>query len=436
MEHFDLAVVGAGTAGAAMAWRGARVGMRVVCLERGPLASAGARWVNGVPGWAFDAAGLARPEGAELRGEGGAFHLVAGWGPGRLVLREHGVLDVDMPLLVARLQGLAREAGAELRGDVRVDGLEAAGLATSAGPLRAAVVVDASGLHGAQLLGQPRVAPRFLCVAAQELRRVVDLPAARAFLARHAVPPGETLCFTGVAGGYSILNLRVEDDLVSLLTGSLPALGHPSGVALLRRFVAEQPWIGERLQGGSRAIPVRRPLDRLADGPVALLGDAGCQVFSAHGSGIGVGLVAARLLADTLAGGGTPWDYAVAWQRRWGGLIASYELFRQLSEQLSPDDLRQLMAAGLLDPELTAAGLTQRPVRVPPRKLPGLAAGLLRAPALGRRFAPTLARMGVARLLYARYPRDPGALPAWSRTVARVFGERPDAVRGADRHPR
>lgn len=63
----DLAIVGAGTAGAAVAALGARAGLDVVCLERRALGDAGARWVNGVPAWCFQAAGLDLPADEELR---------------------------------------------------------------------------------------------------------------------------------------------------------------------------------------------------------------------------------------------------------------------------------------------------------------------------------------------------------------------------------
>ena len=62
----------------------------------------------------------------------------------------------------------------------------------------------------------------------------------------HEVGEDETLCFSGVAGGYSILNVRFAHGEVSLLTGSIPADGHVSGLELLRSFVAE-PMRYERL---------------------------------------------------------------------------------------------------------------------------------------------------------------------------------------------
>ena len=166
-------------------------------------------------------------------------------------------------------------------------------LDTSAGPLRARWIVDASGLAGARLLDQPRVAPRRPVRGRAGGPRGHRSRAAAASSSRaQGVPPGEVLGLVGVAGGYSVLNVRLHHGgaTIGILTGSIPSLGFPSGKAILDEFVAQHPWVGPRVFGGSGAIPLRRAHDRLADDRVALLGDAGCQVFPAHGSGIGAGL--------------------------------------------------------------------------------------------------------------------------------------------------
>lgn len=359
-EKRDVVVVGAGTAGAATALACAARGLSVLVLERGPLDRAGARWVNGVPGWAFDEAAIARPTGDELHGSGQAFHLVAGWGPRRVVLRGHDVLDVDMRHLVARLQRLAGDAGAELRGGVRVQRLEDGVLHTSEGDVHARWFVDASGLAGARLLSRAALARADLCAAAQEVRKIADDDGARAFLARNGVREGEALCFAGIAGGYSIVNVTVRRDTVGILTGSVPADGHPSGQRLLDDFVAREPWIGARLFGGTRAVPLRRPYSQLAQGPVALVGDAACQVFSAHGSGIGAGMVAGRMLGESLARGRGVEGYARDWWRRYGAQYVFYDLFRRFSQLLSPRDMERLMSIGVLSEGRLLAGLEQR----------------------------------------------------------------------------
>ncbi len=421
----DVVVIGAGTAGAAAAHHCARRGLDTLVLERGDLDSAGARWVNGVARGAFAEAGIEPPTGEELRGEGEPMQLVAGW-DGPMMTVEHDVLEVDMRLLAARLRGLATGSGAELRGGVTVRGWEdrAAGrLATSTGAIATRWVVDASGLRSAGLIDRPDIPPEHLCVAAQAVFDCADAAAAEAWFASRGSRFGPALVFAGVAGGFSIVNVRCDGREVSVLTGSIAGSPHPSGSELLRDFVGAHAWIGAERFGGARAIPLRRPVDVLGDDRTALLGDAASQVFSAHGSGIGPGLVAARVLADALADGVGPRGYGVRWMRTHGGLFAAYDLFRRYSEKLTPDDLAALVDAGLMDPATSRAALEQRLPPVSLRIAVGKARGALRAPRHAIGFLPLLPAMQRARRLYARYPEDPDDVPAWASRVARLFGE-------------
>lgn len=413
-----VVVVGLGTAGAAVAARCARRGLQVVGLERGPLEEGGACWINGVPAWAFDEAGIPRPRPPELRGGSVLFHLRPGWDLRGVTVSS--VLEVDMAHLSQRLRADALVHGAELRGGVRVLGRTEQGVETDAGRVEADVVVDASGYAGARLLDQPRLERADLCAAAQQVHHLVDRPAAEAFFRMHGAAPGEAVCFTGVAGGYSICNVRFQRDEVSLLTGTLPALGHPAGQAVLDAFVRAHPWIGDRVSGGARAIPLRRAWEAVGWGAVALVGDAGCQVFAAHGSGIAQELLAAELLARTLAEGGTPWDYNVAWQRRFGGLLAASDRFRRLSQTLRVEDIAALMRAGVLSPPLMEDTLLQRPVRPPWSGLLRAGRGLLGHPRLGRILLPVLVSMRRLERHYTRYPADPLELPAWTRQLQRL----------------
>jgi flavin-dependent dehydrogenase len=417
VSYYDVIVVGAGTSGAALAGMLAERGMRVLCVEKRPLADAGARWINGVPRASFADAGIPLPPVDESDGKPAVFHLVAGGG--RVLVPTHDVIEVDMRKLVARLQSRALAAGAEFRDDTRVLGRDDDRLETSAGSFRARFIVDASGMTGARLLDQPRVHRDDVCAAAQEVREVVDRNAALEYFGKHGVREGEVLGFVGVAGGYSVLNVRLHHGgaTLGILTGSIPSLGFPSGKAILDDFVRRHAWVGVRVFGGSGPIPLRRAHDRLASDRVALLGDAGCQVFPAHGSGIGAGMVAARMLADTLAGGGTLRDYEVAWQRKHGGVFAFFDVFRRWNQTVSEETIGRAMNGGLIDAETLRAGIDQALPRPSLRTVATKARGLIAQPVL----AKVAARSIAVRALYASYPRRADRVATWARQVDRIM---------------
>jgi len=431
--HVDVAVLGAGTAGAATALHCARRGMRVLLIDKQQRDACGARWVNGVNVRQFAEADIALPVGDECISDPVNFHLIAQYGPSRVVVPGdvHGIMDVDMRLLVQRLQDDAEAQGVVFLDGVDVtssdDELRRGEVRIGDDTYRAKVVVDASGLAGRHLLQGPRVPREHICVASQAVFDVKDHNKADAFFERNGVPVGEVCCFSGVEGGYSIINVRKDDDHIAILTGSIPALGLQPGGKMLDDFVAEHDDIfGERLFGGTRAIPLRRPRDVMGDGRVAAVGDAACQVFSAHGSGIAQGMIAGRVLAEVLSGGGTPADYSRAFLRRHGGLLAAYDLFRRLSSTFSPDDLRLLMQSGLFDAHAAGSGMAQV---WPQGSLDMAFSKLLALPKARRmlpRLAPVAAKMGLVAALYANVPDDDDGLVEFSKRVARVFGEAPD----------
>jgi flavin-dependent dehydrogenase len=452
-ERFDVVIVGAGTAGAAAARQFARRGARVALVDGRRLDEAGARWVNGVPPWMFDEAGVDRPETPELRGAGGPFTLLGTGGTRALSITPAPVWGVDMRLLVQRLQSDARGAGAMLIDQARVGRLHLASgrpieleVTPGAGPrrtLRADLFVDASGMGGVlrrqvPVLARDCRAPGrvHICSAAQAVCGIRDVRASDAFLERHQAKPGEILCRPGVSGGYSIGNVCVDvhpdgSRSVDLLTGAIATEAYRSGPAILADLRARHAWIGEKRFGGAGAIPLRRPYDRLAAPGIALLGNAACQVFSAHGSGIGIGMVAARMLANAATlypdpgGPRAMWSYQAGFHRRWGGLLGAYDLFRRFTQSLEGEAVGALLAAGLVTEAGYRAGLDQRLPPLNPAELAATLRGVATAPRLASRVLPTLTRMAPAVALYGRYPERPSerALGVWSRAAARLFGD-------------
>lgn len=422
LRKTQVCVLGGGTAGSAVARFASEAGLDVVCVDQRPRDRAGARWVNGIPNWTWDEVGLEKPLEPELRGNSQRFHLVAGMDGPRISVEGHQSQEVDMRLLAERLRSGAEAAGAEFLFDTTVNNVADGVVSCGALTIESEFIVDASGLGGCNLLENEKVKKADICAAAQEVRGC-DSVEGLEFFAKNGARDHEALCFSGVAGGFSILNVHLRGDLINILTGSVPGDGHPSGRKMLDNFVASRPWIGARQFGGSAAIPIRRPFDTLARGRVAAVGDAACQVFPAHGSGITPQLLAAKMLATHIAGGEGLEGYEREYQRTWGGLSASYDVFRKFSQHLALEDLAGLMEAGIMTPETSRTAIEQRLPEVPaPSQIKDYARGLAQQPALAAQLLKVAGAMLAVRQLYRVYP-DAGPLRTmWSRSVARLVG--------------
>lgn len=425
IRKVDVAIVGAGSAGAAAAAQCAHRGMVVALLDARPMDRAGACWANLIPRWFFEEAGIPAPQSPELQARPAVHHLLAGHGPQGLQMRGDLFFDVDMRLLTRRLQQAAHHAGAMLHGEVRVTGWDGRLLQTSGQTLEPRWVVDASGLHGVRLLGQPPPGPRSICDARQQIHRVARRAEAISFLAARGVAERQVLNLGGLYGGFSTVTVRLDGEHLGLLVGTVPGDGHPPAAEILAGFIQRHRWIGERIYGGGRQIPIRRPYDVLARGRVALLGDAASQVFPPHGSGVGFGLVAARMLADALDEERGVEGYAADFQRRHGGNLAAHDLFRRFQQDLPRHHLGHLMAAGLMTEQALLRALIQRSPRPGARDLARLLWGSRRAPELAAQLSRLVIRMGLVKAYYQLYPARESQVASWAARLERL-GLRPD----------
>lgn len=447
-EQVDVVVVGAGTAGLNAAYQLARVGCSVVVLERRSAGKGGARWCNGIVDWQFERAGLDPPTAPELRvPAGGPVHLVSPSGCHRFTLAEGPVGEADMRLLGDRLQALATEAGAQIRWDVTDLQLQLTGdrptsltAATPDGLLRieARLFVDAAGRTGvlrrqipALAADCPDVGPEDLCSAQQLIIRIDDRDGALRYLDEQGAAPDDTVLQLGIAGGYSTTNIKVEASLedVSVLAGSIPALGHANGADLIKQVRADHPWMGETVFGGGALIPLRRVYDRFTAPGIALVGDAACQVMPGHGSGIGLGLIAGTVLAEAVGGAEDPgggdelWRYQASYLREFGGIFGAYDAVRRMSVKLGSEGIEELFATGIFSPGLVLPGLDQRLGLLSPAETASAARALAGRPRLAKVVVPALAAMAAAPALFRTYPRTPTArgLATWSASSRRLL---------------
>ncbi len=457
-KRVDVVVVGAGTAGANAAYQLARRGLAVVLLERRAADRAGAQWHNGVLDWQFARAGLAPPEGPERADAGRVTHLFGPDGAHGVTVQNSPVVRADMHLLGVRLRTLAAEAGVELVDHVaslefdeqrgRIIAVEmTTDAATGNKPrnatrLEAALFVDASGRRGVlrrQVAALARWCPEVrgneLCSATDHHLRVDDPDGAKRFLERHGANPGEAVTMVGLEGGFSTRAITVSENLdeASVLVGCLANGHYSSGPRMMGATRVAEPWLGASISGGSGVIPLRRPYARFTAPGVALVGDAACQVFPAHGSGIGMGLIAGRMLADAVATQSDPgdgqvlWNYQASFQHEHGGALAAFDAFRRMSTALGGEGVGRMIRAGLLTEDMTRGGLDQQWQTPPPSQLPAMARKLAAVPGVAMTMLPSLARGQLLQRMGARHPEvaDVRGLERWDGAMRRMLGPLP-----------
>jgi len=309
--------------------------------------------------------------------------------------------------------------------------------------LQAPLFVDASGVAQALLRRVPALAVdcpvpgrREYCSALAASCSIASAGGALSFLERRSAHPGEAVNWFGVEGGYSTVLLQVDTRLAHAHVVIGVTAGRPYRTATevfddLRR---REPWLGPRTSSGVRAIPLRRPYERLAAPGLALVGDCGNMVYSAHASGVGMGLVAARALADTAGGASDPgslaatWAYSAAFHRSVGARLGGMDVLRRLFRSLTGAESDRLLGAGFLAPDATRTGLALSEPVPSLRDAAWIARAFVRAPALGAKVARAAVRIPAVMALHKRYPATPDrrALVPWSTAMARIAGVMPD----------
>ncbi len=452
-HEFDAVVVGAGSSGTSAAFHLAGAGFKTALLEAGSLKNAGARWINAVPPWMFDQAGFERPEPPELHAKDFPISMRDSLGNERLRIPINPTWELDMRLLVKRLQGLARESGVIFFEHVHAGKFVCENerptilKATRKSPkgsttkmeFRAKLFVDATGLPGVLRAAAPSLANicppasvSDLCAAAQFVYRISDPDGAQRYLEKTDSPSGASINYFSIDGGFSTLMVKtnLEKNEISVLGGTTAEKGRKTGRVVVEDFVKANSWIGKSLFGGQALIPIRRPYDRFAAPGIALVGDAACQVFPAHGSGTGSGMIAGKMLADAAKGQDDPgsleatWNYQAKFMREIGAVHAAYDVFRKTTQKLTSAEMDRMVSASLLLPGASRNTLDQKIPKLEMRDQLPLMRAISREPLIVARFIPSLAKMQAVHALYKKYPLRPDErfLWLWTKAAATLFG--------------
>jgi flavin-dependent dehydrogenase len=408
--HVDVAVVGAGIAGAHVAQLLAHAGIKTALIDQKPLEKSGPAWINAVSPWFFKEAALAEPSGSEIFDLNNRFIMREPSKAFRLVIEDLNVYDLHMGHLGQRLKKrfLEKKSALFIRGEActaefdahrRLKTIHVKSETSSYLSVHAELFIDASGnrafLRKAHPHAQslwPAIAPHDMCTAAQMTFAINDRHGAESFLEKNKILPHDVIADVGFAGGYSLLRVQVDRnfDTLSLLAGIRSDKNLPSALSIAQSFQKEHPWLGKAIISGQGAIPLNAPYYRLASPGLALLGDSASQVYAAHGSGIGMGLVAARMLADAIIESQSQGRdiglhkslsaYERNFHQKYYRRLYFAEHFRRFSQDLSPKETRSLLESGLLNAEMSRQTLRQEDPSLSPEALRKLLLGALKAP--------------------------------------------------------
>jgi hypothetical protein len=241
----------------------------------------------------------------------------------------------------------------------------------------------------------------------------------------------------GTQGPYSIETcfLDIERGFADILIGVKPGSG-PDAEERFAAFLAERPFIGEKVFGDGGPIPIRRPLDTFVADGLVVLGDSACQVIPAHGSGTASALLAADLCAESVlraletgrSDRAALWGYNQGFMLARGAVLAYYDVIRRHADTQDVADLNAMLRTGVLGPGEVFSGLFPEVPRLGFKQLVPKLRGMMKV--IGA--MPGIVRAGrlAGRTMdhYIDYPPlyRPGRLEEWIEAMPR--GAREDSV--------
>ncbi len=437
---YDIIVVGAGTGGALAAKTAAKLGLKILLLERKNSESVGDKVCgDAIEGREFDELGIPKPKGEEVENFIKASNL---YSPDLEVcksLSEEG----SQGFIVNRLkfgQRLLKEAldtGLEYQDQVMVQkplfshnfvvGVEAKDMRTGEKKeIQAKIVIDGSGFHSPlrKAMNSPYIETEIdsadYIVCYREILQVggmdYDPNCIHIFLSQERAPGGYLWFFPESTdkvnlglGVYADPQYKVKD---YYKRNCLP--------------MAKEPI--EIIHQGGGVVPVRHPIWSLVESGIMFIGDAACQVNPLHGGGIGssmrAGIYAAEGAANAIEQGDWSidglWNYNKRYNKDQGGDFASLDVLRVALQRFKDPELSFGLRQGLLSNKDIMDIASGRIVRPSPLDLIGRAIRGVAKPELLLNLWFVNNQINKMKIIYKAYPDRPN-FERWKASVNKIF---------------
>lgn len=394
--QLDVVIVGASVTGSAIATLARERGLSVALVDaRDRKSIVAARRPTPVPVWALEESRL--PVGEVIR-VSPRIHLVAG--EVKTTVPTPDCVMVEPGALVDALLDRALASGATFIEGRRVTGLapRADGVVLDDGTtIDARYVIDASGVDGAALLGEPVVEPSEIASVAHETRRIADRRLADAYLEAVAADRGESVAFLAPCGPGSLVIARVDADARTLAFDAVAFSdggdrARPTARAAIRRVARSFSWLGDAITEEARHLPVGGMRETLSAGNVAVAGAAAGITRPGLGGACAFGIVSARLLVDSLAEHGDFSRYERRVRARFDDTARFDTMLTRWFRSLDERDLAAMLMSGAVGEGLVSGILEQRPARMAALRFAGAAAVRAGRASVVRAFDPAPAR--------------------------------------------
>ncbi len=446
LKQFDVAVIGAGTAGCLAARSTAAAGLKVCLVDAKPREEIGEKICGDALGeHHLETVGLGLPNHGELekRIEGVEIHS-----PDLQTVFTVQYEDYVGYMLNRRLFGqwLLRKAldtGATLLDSTKVlepiiekkcvTGVKAKDVRTHGNvDLKARTVLDASGFSAVIRKRLPlemgierNLANEDVEACYREIRQLraetQKSDYCKIYLDQKVTPGGYTWIFPKSGA-------KVNVGLGVCMRGKFPKPRTQFREHISTRSLFEGSLL---LNAGSWYDPTRRPLDNLVGNGVAVLGDAASLVNPIHGGGIGPSMLSGHLAGRAVVnafengdfGQKSLWPYNREYMDAYGAKQAGLDVFRMLLLTSRNEDLNYGMRHQLMkEDDILKAGLGEKFQLNFSESARRVFRGMRRLGFLSK-LRTTVSLMKKVRAHYREFPESPEGFPLWQNKTEALFKE-------------
>lgn len=445
LKRYDVVIVGAGIAGASLAYFLGKEGVKTLLVDMKPYSRAGDKPCGDALGkHHFDELGIEYPKGRELEGVVKGIDIYSPYEDVRYRVLGEG-FEVNRIALTQRFIDKAVELSVEyldltyalkpILKNRRVSGVELWSKGKGTWIVESSVVVDATGLARAIVRHLPRdwpindpIKPEETNIAYREVRilakDIEDMEILRIYINKSIAPGGYWWFFP-----YSLVPGKVNVGL-----GVQGGMNCPNPKTLLYKHVLSRPEFKDSriVEAGGAAVPTRRPVTSLVWDGIGVIGDAAYTANPIHGGGKGSAMISSyclsKALIDALSKTSTPsaqdlWSANICYLNMYGVKQAMLDIFRIFLQRLSNDELEYGMKKKLIKEEdlniLSLKGdLELSVVEKAMRLLSGL-----RKPSLLFKLRSVAKYMNIVKNHYKKYPEEPSGIWRWFDELRLIYEE-------------